>query len=177
VPARLREEAPELGGGRGLARALQAGHQDHRWDPVRELQGLRIVTAQQGHHLVADDAQHGLVGAEARQDRSTHSLDADAIQELLDHAEMDVGLEQREANLAERRVDVGFAQGPLATKRPEDSLQLVAQCFEHVEDVPLRSLRSPRRDGGVEGHPSPQSPRRSPRQREILGQAGGHVKS
>ena len=69
-----------------------------------------VCAAEERRHLVAHDAQDGLVGAEALQDVLADGLLADALEELLDHPEVHVGLEQGEADLAQRRVHVGLGQ-------------------------------------------------------------------
>ena len=71
----------------------------------------RLVAAEHRHHLVAHDAQHGLVGGEALQDVLADGARPDPLQELLDHLEVDVGFEQGEADLPQRRVDLALARG------------------------------------------------------------------
>ena len=50
---------------------------------------------------------------------------AHAIDERLDDLEVDVGLEQRQPDLAQRRLDGLFGEPRLAAKRLEDVLQAV----------------------------------------------------
>ena len=47
------------------------------------------------------------------------------------HAELDVGLEQRGADLLERLVEVGVADTPLAPEAGGDPLQAVGEGVEH----------------------------------------------
>ena len=89
-------------------------------------QTRRLVAAEQRHHLVAHDADDGLGGGEAAQDLLAGGAHAHAVEELLDDLEVDVGLEEREADLAERLVDVGLGEGPLAAEGAEDVLELPA---------------------------------------------------
>ena len=71
----------------------------------------------------------------------------DPLEELLDDLEVDVGLEQGEADLAQGGVDVGLGEGPLAAQRPKDPLELVAQSFEQPTSPRSRKTeRSPRGD-------------------------------
>ena len=56
--------------------------------------------------------QHGLV----------HRAIADPVDERLDDFEVDVGFEEREANLAQRRLDVLRRQPHFAAQRLEDLL-------------------------------------------------------
>ena len=55
----------------------------------------------------------------------------DLRRELLDDAEVDVGLEQREADLAHGGVDVGLGQRPALTDVGEGRLELLGECVEH----------------------------------------------
>ena len=64
---------------------------------------LRV--AEQRQHLVADDADDLLRRRQALQDLLIDRLVADAIDERLDDLEVDVRLEQRHADLAQRGLD------------------------------------------------------------------------
>ena len=66
----------------------------------------------------------------ARRD-GVHRAIADPVDEGLDDLEVDVGFEQREADLAERRLDVLRRQLRLAAKRLEHVLQACAEGIEH----------------------------------------------
>ena len=95
----LAEEQRQLGGGRRLAGALETGEQDHgRWAAgERE---LGIAAAHERGQLLVDDAHDLLPGREAlRHVRAERPL-AHARDELLHDLEVDVRLEQREADLA-----------------------------------------------------------------------------
>ena len=50
---------------------------------------------------------------------------ADAGHEALDHGEVDVGLEERETDLAQDLVDIGLAQAALAAELLEDSVETI----------------------------------------------------
>ena len=56
---------------------------------------------------------------------------ADAGDEVLDHLEVDVGLEQRQADLAQHLVDVGFAEAAAAAEPGEDAVEPVGERVEH----------------------------------------------
>jgi hypothetical protein len=109
----------DLRGRRRLARALQADHQDH--DRGRRVQvdaGLAdrvhaaraLAAAQRADELVMDDLDDHL----ARRDRAQHVLAdrlfADLGDEGLDRRQGHVGLEQRQADLAQHLVDVAGGQ-------------------------------------------------------------------
>ena len=86
----------------------------------------RLVAAEQGHHLVAHDADDALGRGEAAQDLLPGGAHAHPVEELLHDLEVDVGLEEGEADLAQRLVDVGLGEGPLAAEGAEDVLELPA---------------------------------------------------
>jgi hypothetical protein len=136
------EPAPELGRGRGLARALQARHQDdggrRRSHPQRDRLGPR----EDRDHLVAHDAQHGLVGAEAPQHLLARGGYPHAVEQLLGDFEVDVRLEQRQTDLAQRGVDLGLAEHTVAPQGPEDPLKPLAQRLEQGHPPPARRTPS-----------------------------------
>ena len=63
---------------------------------------LGLVAAQDLDHLIADDLDDLLGGREGGQHFLTHGLFLDGFDELLDDPEIDVGLEQRHADLPQR---------------------------------------------------------------------------
>ena len=131
VVAGLDQPAPQLGRRRGLARALQPGHEDHGREAGRRLQTPGLRPSHQLHHLVPHHADHGLGGSQALQDILAGCARAHALEELLDDLEMDVGLEQGETDVAQRDVDVRLREGPVAAEVAEDALELVAERVEH----------------------------------------------
>ena len=48
-----------------------------------------------------------------------------------DHPEVDIGLEQGHADLAQDLVDVVLAEASLAAQTAEDALETVGECVEH----------------------------------------------
>jgi hypothetical protein len=114
----------QLAGGRGLARSLQAGHQDHGRRAVGHRQ-LGAGLAHQLGQLLVDDLHHLLAGRQAVEHVRSHRPLLDAGDEILDDAEVDVGLEQREPDLAHRLVDVVLAQPALAAEAVERRAQPV----------------------------------------------------
>ena len=130
MPAFAGQEPRQLGARRRLARALQSQQQD---DPRRDRRGretaLRI--AEEGQHLVADDANDLLIGREALQDVGVDGAIADAIGERLDHLEVDVGLEQRHADLAQGDLHRFRREASLTADLAENVLKALAERFEH----------------------------------------------
>ena len=101
----LLQQLGELGAGGRLARALEPGHQDHG----RPAGGEDEVAARAAHQLgelVVDGLDHGLAGVERLGDLLAREPLPQRGGEVLDDLEVDVGLEQREADLAQGLVDV-----------------------------------------------------------------------
>jgi len=123
----------QLAGGRRLARALQASHQDDAGRVQRQVQAGRDVAAQHVHEAVVDDLDH-LVG---RLDRADDRLAAGQFlglaDEVLDDRQGDVGLEQRDADLAQRLVDVLLGQHAATAETFEDAGKSLCKAVEHVE--------------------------------------------
>src|SRR3954470_2435394 len=124
------EEAGELGGRGRLAGALQAGHEDDRWRPRRERDAHRRA-AHQRRELLADDLDDLLAGVELADDLAPEAALLDGRGELLDDLEVDVGLEQRETDLAHGLVDVVLGQRPVGADVGERLLELLGKGVEH----------------------------------------------
>ena len=119
----LAQEQRQLGGRRRLARALEARHQDHgRRLPERE---PGVAGAHQGRQLLVDDLHDLLAGVEALQDVLAGRALAHLRDEVLDDLEVDVGLEQREPDLAHRLRDRLLVEAALAAEVAEGVLELV----------------------------------------------------
>src|SRR3954468_15548439 len=127
----LLEQLRELRGGRGLARALQARHEDDRRRPRRE-GDPRGLPAHQRRQLVVDDLDHLLARVELLGDLDPERALLDGVRELLDDLEVDVGLEQREADLAHGLVDVVLGQRAALTHPRQRALQLLRKRVEHL---------------------------------------------
>ena len=116
----LGEALGELGGGGGFARALQADHHDR--DRGGRIEIDRIgVGAERRDQFVVHDLDDHLAGRDRLDD-----FDADrALLHLIDkgarHVERDVGLEQRAADLAQRRIDIGLRQRAAPRQAIEDA--------------------------------------------------------
>src|SRR4051812_11187129 len=126
----LPEPARELGRRRGLARALEAGHQDHGRRPGRERQPGRRAAHQRGELLV-DDLDDLLAGVELLGDLHPGRPLLDRVRELLDDLEVDVGLEQREPDLAHRAADVLLGKCATLSDALQGVLELFREGLEH----------------------------------------------
>jgi hypothetical protein len=105
----LGHAAGELGGGRGFAGALQTDHHDRHRRHGIEVDGLAVGT-ERGDQFVMDDLDHHLAGRDRLDDGGADRLLADAIGEISDNLERDVGFQQRAAHLAHRGIDVALGQ-------------------------------------------------------------------
>ena len=128
LAALLAQVQRELAGGRRLARALQAGEQDDRELPERET-GLAL--AHQLRQLVVDDLHDLLAGRQALEDLLAERPLADGGDEVAHDREVDVRLEQREADLAHRTRDRLLVELALLAQVAEGALQLVGEAVEH----------------------------------------------
>ncbi len=136
----LGQVARELGRGRRLSRALEADHHDAgRLASVRPDHGLALV-GHQGDQLVVADLDELIRGAHLVQlagrlhagaNDLAERLLFDAREERLDDAELDVRLEQRQADFAQRRLDVGVGQLGQTCQTVACLPEPLGKCIEH----------------------------------------------
>jgi hypothetical protein len=137
------QPAGQLGRGGGLARALEAGHEQDGGRPRRPLEG-HVALAQGDDQLLVDDLHHLLGRGEALGDLLPHRPLADPGDEVLHHLEVDVGLEQGQADLAQGGVDLGLGQAPVAAQAGEGVLEAVREGIEHGSRICRPPPRPPR---------------------------------
>ena len=126
------EEFTQFADGGRLAGALQTGHQ---YDSRRlgiEIDALMGIAHDPGQFAM-DDTNQRLTGTERADDLFANRLLPDRSNELLDHGQGDVGLEQRHANLTQGIGDVGFGQASFAFQRLHDAGKAIGQVIEHGE--------------------------------------------
>jgi hypothetical protein len=82
-------------------------------------------------HLVVDDLHDHLSRGDALDDLLAYGALAHVVDELLGHLEVHVGLEQDEADLAHRLVDVLLAKLAPTAQPGEDLLHAIAKALEH----------------------------------------------
>ena len=124
LAAFLAQQQRELRRGGRLAGALEAGEQDHRRRPPGERE-LRRARAHQRGQLLVDDLHDLLAGRQALGDVLADGPLAHLLDEVLDDLEVDVGLEQREADLPHRAGDRFVVEPPLLAKVAEGALEPV----------------------------------------------------
>ena len=125
------EPAGQLGRRRRLAGALQAGHQHDR----RRTAGvgdLQRLAAEDAGELGVDDLDDLLAGIEHLRAGRADRLDADAVDDVAGDADVDVGVEQGGADLAQHLVDVGLGEPALAAQTLDDAVEAVGQVLEHL---------------------------------------------
>ena len=125
------KEARQLARGGGLARALQAGHQDHR----RRRDAQRQVLVGRPHQLLelgANDLHERLSRGQALRDLGTDGALLDLVDEVLDHRQGHVGLEQGHAHFAQSVLDVVLGQLGLAGDMAKRLREAVCKVFEHA---------------------------------------------
>ncbi len=110
----LLEPQRQLAAERGLARALQAHDHHHGLALVLRLRRIQVQlargAAQQRGQFLVDDPDHLLRRRERAQHVLPEGLVADPAHEVLGDVVIDVGLEQGQAHLAERVLDVVLGQ-------------------------------------------------------------------
>ena len=117
----------------GFTRALQARHQDHGGRLCREVEPLvgRAHNALQLSCTMLRKAWPGLrlfITSWPRA-RSLHLVD-----EILDHRQRDIGLQQRHAHFAQRLLDVLLAQARLAGNPAQGLGKSFTQGVKHAAD-------------------------------------------
>ena len=120
----------QLAGGGGLARALKTGHQDHRRRIRGDIQRRRFA-AQHLDQRVIDDLDDLLVGPHRLQDVAADGLFAHSGDEGFHDRQGDIGIQKRKPDLAQRGIDIRFAQRTALAKGAENVLQLVLQTVKH----------------------------------------------
>ena len=142
----------QLGGGGGLAGALQAGHQDHRRRLRRQVD-VGDALAHGGGQFAVDDADQRLARLERAQHFLAQRLFLDAGDEVAHHRQRDVGLEQGHAHFAQHVLHVVFGDAGLAAHLLDEAGEFVGEggwpwgWCRRVGDGPAGRARSAAREG------------------------------
>ena len=144
----LLEPGGELGGVGGLAGALQAGEQHDR-RRLRRVRDLERLAAEDADQLVVDGLDDLLAGIERLRAGGADGVLADAVGDRADDGDVDVGLEQRRADLLHHLVDVGLGEATLAAEALDDPVEPVGEAVEHARPRlpadPSREVSAPPR--------------------------------
>ena len=80
-----------------------------------------------------DELDEVLVGSEAAEDVLAERVAFDRVDEVSNDGDVDVGFEEREANVAQRFLDVSLADFPLPLQLSPQGFELLAQGIEHQD--------------------------------------------
>ena len=114
APSLALQQIRQLGGSRGLTRALQAHEHDDVGRAVLRKHELGLGGAQELRELVKNDAHHVLCRRQGIQHVGRHALFLARGDEVLHHAIVDVRFQERHANLTHRGIDVVLGKTALA---------------------------------------------------------------
>ena len=116
--------------GRGFTGTLQAGEQDDDRRLGTQVKA-RARPAHDLHQLLVKNADEGLAGCEALCDLGAECLGLDPVNESFDHRQRDVGLQEGDADFAQRLGDVFFRDAALAAQRFNATGQAGGEIVEH----------------------------------------------
>jgi hypothetical protein len=136
VLAAFFEAQGDLARGSGFTRALEAAEEDDRRPPVQA--ELGPLVAEEGGELVAHHLDHLLGGGQALHHLLPLGALAHPVDERLDHPDMNVGLEEGEADLAQGRLQGLGGDLALALEGAEDVLELVLKTVKHRGEMVAR---------------------------------------
>jgi hypothetical protein len=91
------------------------------------------AAAEQLHQLAVHHLHDLLRGRDRGEDVLADGLLLDAVDEGADHLEVDVRLQERDAHLAERLLDVLLGQAAAPAELVEDRLKPATQGVEHAK--------------------------------------------
>ena len=128
--ALLLEQVGQLYSCRGFTGALKAHEHDDIGDAVAKDE-LALGGAEHLGELVEHDLDDVLRRRQRLHDLGGHAALLGLGDELLDDLEVDVGLEQRHANVAHGRSNIGLGQLTLATQAVKCVVEAIAQRIKH----------------------------------------------
>lgn len=128
--ALLLEQVGKLYGSRGLTGALQAHEHDDIRNAVTKNE-LALGGAEHLGELVEHDLDDVLRRRQRLHDLGGHAALLSLSNELLDDLKVNVGLEQRHANVAHGRGDIGLGQLTLAAQAVKCVVEAIAQGIKH----------------------------------------------
>ena len=94
-----------------------------------------MALAQEGGKLLMDYLDHLLARGDALQHLAAHGPLLDPVDQFPCDTEVDVGLQEGQADLAERLVHVPFGEAAAVAQAVEDRGELIGQGIEHASIV------------------------------------------
>jgi len=116
---------------------LQAGHEDDGGRLGRQIEG-GIGTAHQLGHFLVHHTDQGLARGQGANDFLAKGLLLHGGNEVLDHRQRHVRLQQGEADLAQGVGNIGFRQTGFTPEGLHDTGEALSQIIEHGQEVSLR---------------------------------------
>ncbi len=139
APRLLDEALGELGGGGGLARALQTDHHDRHRRRGIEIDRL-AARAEDVDQLVVHDLHHHLAGRHRFDDLDPDGVALHLVDEGARHVERDVGFEQGAPHFAQRGIDVLLGERAAARQAIENAAEPFGERIEHLDLHPPFSM-------------------------------------
>jgi len=136
--ARLEHQA-QLGAGGGLARTLQAHHQDRRGRRTKIERN--IVAAQRLHQHVMDDLDDLLAGRDRADDIFANGAGADLFNKVLHHRQRHIGVDQGGAHLGQCGIDIGLAERAAPAKLVEHAAKAGLKRFKQTSTPSTRAAK------------------------------------
>jgi signal recognition particle subunit SRP54 len=106
--------------------------------PISDLLGMIPGLGSMKRQLQAtqiDDTDDLLRAVEGLEDLGAHGTLADSVDELAHHAEVDIGFQQSDSNLAQGLIEVLFGYGAVTGEAAKNALEFVAKRVEHLRSI------------------------------------------
>ena len=132
IAALLFEIHRQLARKRGLARTLQACHQDHR--RVAFQVHVRLLAAHQFGQFVGHYFNQHLPRLHRNHDFLAHRLVLDRVGHGFGNLEVHVGIKQGLAHFFQRRGNVHIGNAPFAFQRPQGLVDILGEILEHEKE-------------------------------------------
>ncbi len=126
----LAQQIGDLARRGGLAGTLQAHQHDDGRFTALQVQA-RGLAAEQAHQFLMDDLDDLLRRADPLDELLPQALLADVLHKVLDDLEIDVGLQQGKAHLAQAGLDIFFRQLAASAEGAEHTGKAIGKAFEH----------------------------------------------
>jgi len=126
TPTAVAESHRQLTGRRSFPGTVQPHQQDHGRGLIGEAKRVRRLT-EQPHELLIDEPDHLLARRQVCEHLLADRCRTHPVDERFGNLEVHIGFEQRQAYLAECRVDVDFGQHAAAREALDNLLETTLQ--------------------------------------------------